>query len=119
MAILERLEELVAIQQLIDSNEYYLESKIKDKAKYSSFPADWQTHADDTIETYRFEVARLKFVLSADLKVLSEETSLAIGVPHANLLDMVNKETKSYLMPTIYPASIHGALHNPEYISKF
>ena len=116
--VIEKLEELAALQRIIENNEYYMACKIEDKQKFNHFSPDWHQHATDTINHYRTVIARLKLILLKELTQLAEGYAKDIAPP-VSALDKLNEGTKGWTLPTIYPAvvteSVNGALHSPEY----
>ena len=117
----EKLEELAELQRIIETKEYYMACKIKDKQKFNHFPPDWHQHATDTINHYRTVIARLKLILLKELTQLAEGYAKEIAPPdESEMLARLSKDCEVLTYgATIYPAvvteSVNGALHSPEY----
>ena len=119
--VIEKLEQLAALQRVIENNEHYMACKIEDVRKFNHLPQDWHQHATDTILFYQGEIKRLKLTLSQQLTQLAEGYAKDIAPPdESEMLARLSKDCKvtpygAAIYPAVVSESVNGALHSPEY----
>ena len=119
--VIEKLEQLAALQRVIENNEYYMACKIEDKQKNPEHSREWHLHATDTILFYQGEIKRLKLTLSKELTQLAEGYAKDIAPPdESEMLARLSKDCEvtpygAAIYPAVVTESVNGALHSPEY----